>query len=237
MKMIMLATCAVLGLTCPAHAGGIAFTFDDGYESVDTIVRPLMDEYSIPGTAFISTGLLGDKGYLTEAELRQLAADPNWELGAHTINHGDLTLMSDQELERNLVEPLDYLRKFGQVVALASPFGYYNEHVLTEVAKHYDSHVNAWSDTNGINRWATLDLMNINRWTIRNTDTSEAVCKKMSKLADDEVFVIAIHDVTKVEPKLEREYDISEKTLRELIICSIEQKKLYFRIKDLVGAR
>ena len=217
-----------------SFAGGVAFTFDDGYKSLSTIVLPLFQERYIPATAFISTGLLGDSNYLTKTDLNQFV-DAGWELGTHSIDHKDMSKMDIRDLRDNLFEPLVELKKLTEydVISFASPFGSYNDQVLISTPRYYKTHSNAWSDTNGSNYWGSLNRYNINRWTIRISDTSADVCKRISELADDEIFVIAFHDI--VLENSGREYDVTIDTLRDILDCSIKYKIFYFRIRDIIG--
>ena len=71
----------------------VALTFDDGYADASTTAAPLLVADGAVGTFFISTGLVGTPGHLSVAQVRSLSAE-GMELGAHTVHHSDLTLLS-----------------------------------------------------------------------------------------------------------------------------------------------
>ena len=121
------------------------------------------------------------------------------------------------------------------MISFASPFGYFNEDMLITTGLYYKAHVNAWSDENGINRWGTLNPLNIHRWTIRNTDTADDVCARIKNLNDDEVFAIAFHNVVVGEPAADREFDISADTLEGIADCVLENNVYHFRVRDIIG--
>jgi len=69
----------------------LVLTFDDGWKSVLQAV-PLLNRYGFKASFFIITacadGILGDKDdYLTWKEIGQLARNPNFEIGSHTVTH------------------------------------------------------------------------------------------------------------------------------------------------------
>lgn len=75
-------------------------TFDDGLENNLTVVAALLEELGVPGTFYVCPGLLGEPypfvepeagmRFLTEEELRRLAAHPHVEIGSHTSRHTEL---------------------------------------------------------------------------------------------------------------------------------------------------
>jgi cellulose synthase (UDP-forming) len=124
----------------------IVLTFDDGWKSVLQAV-PLLNRHGFKASFFIITacadGRLGGKDdYLTWEEIGQLARNPNFEIGSHTVTHpwaANDNLISWGEgrnpgkgipevrrelrdskvaLESHLARPIDYL---------AWPKGWYNK--------------------------------------------------------------------------------------------------------------
>ena len=63
--------------------GRAAITFDDGLADVYTIAYPFLKAQGIPFTAFVLTDKLDQPGYLTTAQLLELAADPLVTIGSH----------------------------------------------------------------------------------------------------------------------------------------------------------
>lgn len=70
------------------RAGDVVITFDDMFRSAYRNAVPALRERGVPYTVFIATGLLGQSGYITEDELRELQADPLCTVAAHSVHHG-----------------------------------------------------------------------------------------------------------------------------------------------------
>ncbi|HLY26392.1 MAG TPA: polysaccharide deacetylase family protein [Aggregatilineales bacterium] len=76
------------GIDLPSRA--IVLTFDDGYDDAYTRAYPLLKQYGLTGTFYIITGQVGQPGYLTWDQIREMQAN-GMEIGAHTISHPFLT--------------------------------------------------------------------------------------------------------------------------------------------------
>ncbi len=101
----------------------VAVTFDDSYESVAALARPILDDLGLPGTVFVPTAYAGsgepmswpgiDRWVGTEHErelmpmgwerLRELAG-AGWEIGSHTATHPHLTEIDGDRLTGELGE-------------------------------------------------------------------------------------------------------------------------------------
>ena len=98
-------------------------TFDDVPHNFITTAYPILKEYNIPFTLFITTSFLTDPEYLSESDIVTLSHDRLCTIGAHTVTHPMLRksedpfsemLQSKQTLEKILGKPVKYL---------AYPFG------------------------------------------------------------------------------------------------------------------
>ena len=78
-------------------------TFDDGYENNLSIGLPLLQEYRIPATVYLTTGLVGTTRLLwnTELELAIQGALPHAEIDLHELDMGTCCL-GDPESRRTL---------------------------------------------------------------------------------------------------------------------------------------
>lgn len=79
----------------------VVLTFDDSYASHYDNAMPLLKQYGWPGTIFVITGSIGERGHMTWDQVRA-AAREGMELGAHTINHPSLELLSGERLVREI---------------------------------------------------------------------------------------------------------------------------------------
>lgn len=120
----------------------IALTFDDGLASFYSDGLPVLREFGVPATVFVSPGLVGDRGpdliaerhgtagtgrvMLTDAEVAAIAADPLISLGNHTLTHPRLDdIDSPGRLHAEIVESRDRLEaRYGvEVDSFSYPYG------------------------------------------------------------------------------------------------------------------
>ena len=120
----------------------ISVTFDDGWENSYGSSMPLLQKYGIHSTQYILSGVERDPGYLSWNQITAIAKAGH-EIGCHSINHPDLTNVSDQELTRQLQGCKDTLSKrYGTITDFASPYGAYNSTTLAAIKKVYASQRN-----------------------------------------------------------------------------------------------
>jgi peptidoglycan/xylan/chitin deacetylase (PgdA/CDA1 family) len=129
-----------------------ALTFDDGYASVREHALPSLARYGWRATVFAVSEYVGgfndwpsQPSWVPPATLmgwdalRELAA-LGWEIGAHTRTHADLTRLSHEELEAEVVGgKLRLERQLGlSVRSFAYPYGRYDARVqaITRGAFH-----------------------------------------------------------------------------------------------------
>jgi peptidoglycan/xylan/chitin deacetylase (PgdA/CDA1 family) len=124
MRMDTVARC-IANTACPAQA--VALTFDDGYEDAFTTALPILQRYGFKATFYIISGMVGQPGYMSWEQLRTLLND-GMEIGAHTIDHYDLTTLDPAESERQIVQSkTDLEQQLGiNVVSFCYPTGLYN---------------------------------------------------------------------------------------------------------------
>jgi peptidoglycan/xylan/chitin deacetylase (PgdA/CDA1 family) len=149
----------------PPPPGLAAVTFDDGMRNNHEIALPILQEFDIPATVYVTIGFIGasspwigpdgDGAMMDEAQLRDLAA-AGWELGAHTMTHPDLSTMDydacRQEIEQSRVE-LEEIAG-AKVETFAYPFGRYGPEAI---AAARDSGLIA-AVTTGSGSWAPYEL-------------------------------------------------------------------------------
>ncbi|HLA84190.1 MAG TPA: polysaccharide deacetylase family protein [Thermoguttaceae bacterium] len=114
----------------------VLITFDDGYESLATIVLPILADPTIDyqATVFVSTASVRPEGepggYPTDSlswsQIRELEASGRIDVQSHTVNHLDLTTLDAQTLATELADSKATLEQElagEQVTCIAYPFG------------------------------------------------------------------------------------------------------------------
>ena len=120
----------------PANAMPFALTFDDGGESFYTRVADRLERIGWRARCFVSTNFIGQPGFLTRGQLRELDAR-GFHIGAHSASHPprmsacSAAVLRD-EWQRSVAELQDIL---GRPVPCASvPGGYYSTAVAEAAA-------------------------------------------------------------------------------------------------------
>jgi peptidoglycan/xylan/chitin deacetylase (PgdA/CDA1 family) len=126
----------------------VALTFDDGFESFNRNIIPILKEKRIPATVFVATRYIGKRpAWITderqqgakerlmgEEELRALLKEGIANVGSHSVSHTPLrcSVLSADEIRFELRGSKQYLEeRLGQAIALFTlPYGAFDEHVL-----------------------------------------------------------------------------------------------------------
>jgi peptidoglycan/xylan/chitin deacetylase (PgdA/CDA1 family) len=146
-------------------AGLAALTFDDGMRNNYEVAMPILGEYSIPATVYVTIGFIdgtspwiaasGDGAMMTRDQLRELLA-AGWELGAHTMTHPDLSTLDYDACLREIHDSRIALEEIGggAVETFAYPFGRYGPEAI---AAARDSGMIA-AVTTGSGSWAPYEI-------------------------------------------------------------------------------
>ena len=128
----------------------MSITFDDGYRSVYEKALPVLREYGMTATVFLTTGggenqglqerlpSLGGREMMRWPEIREIERE-GIDFGAHTLTHPDLTRLP---LKRVHAEVCDSKSRIEDALgcaatAFAYPFGHHNRRVREIVQAHY----------------------------------------------------------------------------------------------------
>ena len=128
----------------------VSLTFDDAWASHSTQALPLLQQYGMKGTFYITTGFLDTPDYMTTAQLVGLSA-AGQDIAAHTIDHPHLPQLTAAQVDSQLRVPKTTLETLlgRPVTSFASPFGEYNSAILTQINAVYSSHRTVNSGYNG----------------------------------------------------------------------------------------
>jgi len=134
------------------NPGGVALTFDDGYQNFLDSALPVLERYRLPSTVFVATALLGmtngwDGQHRSIPKLAIMGEDGVREatargvgIGAHSVGHADLTTLLEPDIEHELTASQGRLEDLtGKPVrTFAYPFGRTNEASIRLAGKSFD---------------------------------------------------------------------------------------------------
>lgn len=129
------------------HLGGmslaeplISVSFDDGWSSVYTTAKPILDELKIKTTQNIIADSFRSllSGYMNLGEVKQLDQEGH-EIASHSIRHCNLARLSNENLEYDIkASKLLLESEFDSIRGLAYPYGSYNQRVEDVAKAEYD---------------------------------------------------------------------------------------------------
>ncbi len=157
----------------------IIITFDDAYEEIHSVVRPVLQKYGMPAVVFVVGDLsiresVWDKEFgtvfklLSEQQIIELKQD-GFEIGSHSMTHPDLTKLSREEAWRELLRSRMLLEILlnSPVRSFAYPYGLLNDSIKKMASEA--GYLFACAAYTGPPRFGS-DLYEIRRIKIINTD-------------------------------------------------------------------
>lgn len=150
----------------------VAITFDDGTETDLLLAAPVLHDCGFGATFYVTAGWLGQPGYLSEAQVRELSA-LGFAIGSHSMTHSYLTDLDDAGLRRELIDSKLRLEQIvGKPVEhFSCPGGRYDSRVV-QIAHEVGYHTVATSKIQMNN--AATDRFALGRIAImRNTSLDE----------------------------------------------------------------
>ena len=135
----------------------VAITFDDGFRDNLTVALPLLEKHSLPATVFVAAGFIGQDGYLTRDELRELSQSSLITIGAHGFWHRHFNLLSSDEARTELIEARRQLEEItgAKVDLMAWPYGECDQRLERLAAEAgYRASWSVWKGNNSAHcRW------------------------------------------------------------------------------------
>ena len=125
-----------------ADRGDIALSFDDGNWSDLEVALPALQQRGLSATFFIVPGWLGEPGFMSKQDLKELVA-AGMTIGNHGLQHHDWTTLDQTKLEHEIAQGRRLLEELTgtEIHALAIPFGAYNDLVLDSLRRQAYEHV------------------------------------------------------------------------------------------------
>ena len=144
-------------------------TFDDGDLSIYAVAFPLLKKYNIKATFFIITDYVGTIGYVSWAQLKEMADYRNengeklFNIGSHSLDHKRFDEIPAEQIPKELSESKFAIEKniFSPVWYFALPFGAgAGRKEIIETAKN-TGYRGIRSSRAGVMTSATIDMYNI----------------------------------------------------------------------------
>jgi len=115
--------CTASELAAESEGNWLVFTCDDGLATDFEIVFPALVRRGLRGTFFVTAGNVGKRGYVSVAQLREMAA-AGMEVGSHGLSHRYLLTMPWHEAIREIRESKANLQEqIGVEVTSFAPVG------------------------------------------------------------------------------------------------------------------
>lgn len=109
----------------------VVITFDDGSETDLIAAAPILRNAGFGATFFLTVAWLGKPGYLSEAQVRELATQ-GFEIGCHSLTHAYLSDLDENGLKREIADARVQLEKItgAPVHHFSCPGGRYNDRAV-----------------------------------------------------------------------------------------------------------
>jgi peptidoglycan/xylan/chitin deacetylase (PgdA/CDA1 family) len=125
----------------PKKIKKILITIDDGFSSFYENAWPYLKENKIPFLLFISTEAVGNFGYMTWDQIKEIESEEFAYIGNHSHTHGYLVEFSDQDFLNDIKKSINiFKKKLGYSPQFFSyPFGEYSLFIKKYIEKNFES--------------------------------------------------------------------------------------------------
>ncbi len=168
----------------PLPRNSVVVTFDDGY--LDNLVEalPILEQYSIPATIFVTSNFCeqsqshpryeaeqqstdASRLHLHWSEVRELEKHPLISIGSHTVSHAHLPRLGTSEARREIIESKEIIESQLQrsIQFFCYPNGDYFDREISMLKE--SSYRAAVTVSPGLNRYAA------NSFSLRRTEVTD----------------------------------------------------------------
>lgn len=125
----------------PKDRPAVLVTFDDGYEDNYTTMFPILKAHGAKATIFMISNMIGQPGYLTEEQIKEMSDSGLVRFGSHTANH---CVLANEEEDRVRDELSESARRIEEITgvpcrSMAYPTGKWNTMVTRIAEEYYDA--------------------------------------------------------------------------------------------------
>jgi peptidoglycan/xylan/chitin deacetylase (PgdA/CDA1 family) len=123
----------------PKKQKKILITIDDAFQSFYEVAWPFLKENKIPFILFVSTEPVGNKGYMTWDQIKEVEQESFAIIGHHSHSHDYLIDVSNEEFIKDIENANKiFTEKIGYIPSLFSyPFGEYSEFMRQYISKNF----------------------------------------------------------------------------------------------------
>ena len=123
----------------PKDQKKILLTIDDAFKSFYEVAWPYLNKNKIPFILFVSTEPVGNKGYMTWDEIKEVEKEKFTMIGHHSHSHEYLIEKSNQEFIEDIEKANRiFNNKLGYIPNIFSyPFGEYSEFMRDYISKNF----------------------------------------------------------------------------------------------------
>jgi len=234
---LMVLPAFIMATAAPAYAAvsnaspspKVSFTFDDGLASVYNQAVPTLAKYGLTGTSYAITNCLGmattpntcaadkTKAYMSWEQLQAVQNTYGWEVGSHTTSHPQLATdgLTKAQIDTQLANSKTALANHGiNATDFATPYGDYNNTVLAEIAKYYESHRGFWDVDNNV--WPNNDLLLNDMQVQEGVTVAQVKVKIDAAIANNYWLVLTFHDITPTPGTAADDYDYTPAELDQI---------------------
>jgi len=118
----------------------ILLTIDDAFQSFYDVAWPYLKKNKIPFILFVSTEPVGNPGYMTWEQIKEIEKEKFAFIGHHSHSHEYLIEKSNQEFLEDMEQANNIFKeKIGYIPKLFSyPFGEYSEFMRKYISENFD---------------------------------------------------------------------------------------------------
>jgi peptidoglycan/xylan/chitin deacetylase (PgdA/CDA1 family) len=205
-----------LNSTNNQEKGILTLSFDDGLKSQYDTAFKEMQKHNYKGTLFLLAdweGLFERRELITFKEAKEIQNN-GWEIGSHSLDHKDLTILSNEEIKKELEKSKEILEDEGfEIKTVAFPFGNHNKKIIEEAKKYYSA---SRPLENGFNSIENPDFYNLKSKWVMKKHSSEEVCSWIKKANENGLWLILdFHNIGKEQTP----WDFSEEKFKEVLEC------------------
>ena len=123
----------------PKKQKKILITIDDAFQSFYEVAWPFLKENKIPFILFVSTEPVGNKGYMTWDQIKEVEQESFAIIGHHSHSHDYLIDVSNEDFIKDIETANKiFTEKVGYIPSLFSyPFGEYSEFMREYISKNF----------------------------------------------------------------------------------------------------